>query len=104
MRFGDGDANVASNALLRVQPRSRSDMLAGLRDGVVIVRVTAPPLDGRATDAVCELLAGVLGVRSSRLTILRGARSRDKVILIEGVGQAEADEAIRAAIGGSSAV
>jgi uncharacterized protein YggU (UPF0235/DUF167 family) len=45
---------------VRVQPRSRSDMLAGLRDGVVIVRVTAPPLDGRANDAVCQLLAGVL--------------------------------------------
>jgi uncharacterized protein (TIGR00251 family) len=89
---------------VRVQPRSRSDMLAGLRDGVVIVRVTAPPLDGRANDAVCQLLAGVLGVRSSCLTILRGERGRDKVIAIDGVGQAEADAAIRFAIDGPSAV
>lgn len=89
---------------VRVQPRSRSDMLAGLRDGVVIVRVTAPPLDGRANDAVCQLLAGMLGVRSSCLTILGGERGRDKVIAIDGVSQAEADEAIRAAIDGSSAM
>ena len=89
---------------VRVQPRSRSDALVGLRDGVVILRVTAPPLDGRANDAVCRLLAGVLGVRSSCLTILRGERSRDKVIAIDGVGQAEADAAIRFAIDGSSAV
>jgi hypothetical protein len=88
---------------VRVQPRSRSDILAALRDGVVIVRVTAPPLDGRANDAVCQLLAGVLGVRSSCLTILRGERGRDKVIAIEGVGQAEADAAIRFAIDGSTA-
>lgn len=79
-------------------------MLAGLRDGVVIVRVTAPPLDGRANNAVLQLVAGVLGVRSPCLTILRGERARDKVIAIDGVGQAEADAAIRLAINGSSAV
>lgn len=83
---------------VRVQPRSRSDMLAGLRDGAVIVRVTAPPVDGRANDAVCQLLAGVLGVRASRLTILRGERGRDKVIAIEGVDQAEVDAVIRSAV------
>lgn len=85
---------------VRVQPRSRSDALVGLRDGVVVVRVTAPPLDGRANESVCRLLAGVLGVRSSSLTILRGERARDKVIAIDSLGQAEADAAIRAAIGG----
>ena len=89
---------------VRVQPRSRSDKLAGLRDGVVVLRVTAPPLDGRANDAVCQLLAGVLGVRASCLTILRGERGRDKVIAIDGVGQAEADAAIRHTIDGSPAV
>lgn len=87
---------------VRVQPRSRSDTLVGLRDGVIIVRVTAPPLDGRANESVCRLLAGVLGVRGSSLTILRGERGRDKVIAIDGVEQAAADAAIRAALGGSS--
>lgn len=87
---------------VRVQPRSRSNTLAGLREGVIIVRVTAPPLDGRANEAVCQLLAGVLGVRSSALTILRGERGRDKVIAIDGVGQAEADAAIRSALDGSA--
>ena len=88
---------------VRVQPRSRSDTLAGLRDGVIVVRVTAPPLDGRANDAVCRLLAGVLGVRSSALTILRGEHARDKVIAVAGVDQAEADAAIRRAIDSSPA-
>jgi uncharacterized protein YggU (UPF0235/DUF167 family) len=46
----------------------------------------------------------MLGVRSSCLTILRGERGRDKVIAVDGVSQAEADEAIRSAIDGSSAV
>lgn len=86
---------------VRVQPRSGSDALAALRDGVLIVRVTAPPLDGRANDAVCRLLAGVLGVRASALTILRGERGRDKVIAIDGIEQSEADAAIRAAVDGA---
>lgn len=88
---------------VRVQPRSSSDALAALRDGVLVVRVTAPPLDGRANDSVCRLLAGTLGVRRSALTIIRGEKGRDKVIAVEGVGQADADAAIRLAVEGSSA-
>ena len=83
---------------VRVQPRARSDALAGLREGVLIVRVTAPPLDGRANAAVRRLLARALGVRASEVRILRGERTRDKVLAIEGVDQAAADIAIRVAV------
>ena len=83
---------------VRVQPRSRCNALAGLRDGVVIVRVTAPPLDGRANDAVCALLAAALGVRRSSLTILRGERARDKVISFDGLDQSTVEAAIATAL------
>ena len=83
---------------IRVQPRARSDALAALRAGVLIVRVMAPPLDGRANDAVCRLLARALGVRASDVTILRGERTRDKVVAIDGVDQAAADAAVRVAV------
>lgn len=59
---------------VRVQPRTRSDALVGLRDGVLVVRVVAPPLDRRANDPLCRLLADLLGVRRSRATIIRGGR------------------------------
>ena len=58
----------------------------------------APPLDGRANDAVCRLLARALGVRASDVTVLRGERTRDKVVAIDGVAQAAADAAVRAAV------
>ena len=87
---------------VRVQPRARSDALVALRHGVLVVRVLAPPLDGRANDAVCRLIAGVLGVRRSRVTIVRGERARDKVVAIEGVDQTLADAAVRSAIDRSS--
>lgn len=87
---------------VRVQPRSRSDALVGLRDGVLVVRVVAPPFDGRANDALCRLLADLLGVWRSRVTIVRGERARDKVVAIEGIDQPAADAAIRAALERSS--
>jgi uncharacterized protein (TIGR00251 family) len=83
---------------VRVQPRAREDRLVGVRDGAFVVRVTAPPLDGRANEAVCRLLAAALDVRPSRVTIVRGERARDKVVAIDGIDQAAADAAIRAVI------
>jgi uncharacterized protein (TIGR00251 family) len=81
---------------IRVQPRARQDEIAGLRDGVLVVRVTAPPLDGRANRAVCRLVAKRAGVAPSRVTVIRGERSRDKVLRVEGI----APEALLDALAG----
>jgi uncharacterized protein YggU (UPF0235/DUF167 family) len=47
---------------------------------------------------VCRLLARALGVRASDVTVLRGERTRDKVVAIDGVDQAAADAAVRVAV------
>lgn len=92
-------SEVASATIsVRTQPRARSDGFAGLRDGVLVVRVTAPPVDGRANAAVCRVLAELLDLRPSRLTIIRGERARDKVVAVEGLDQATVDAAVRSAI------
>ena len=83
---------------VRVQPRARTDALVEMRASVLIVRVAAPPLDGRANSAVCLLLAHALDVRPSRVSVIRGERNRDKVIAVEGIAQPAADAAIAAAI------
>jgi uncharacterized protein YggU (UPF0235/DUF167 family) len=83
---------------VRTQPRARTDELVGLRDGVLVVRVMAPPVDGRANDAVRRVLAEALGLRPSRLTIVRGARARDKVVAVEGLDQATVDDTLRSAV------
>jgi uncharacterized protein (TIGR00251 family) len=74
---------------VRVQPRARRDEIVGERDGVLVVRVAAPPLEGRANDAVCRLLAKRAGVGRTRVTVLQGERSRDKLVRIEGVTEEE---------------
>jgi uncharacterized protein YggU (UPF0235/DUF167 family) len=53
------------------------------------VRVTAPPDGGRANEAVIALLAGALGVAKSRINIVRGMASREKVVMIESLTQEE---------------
>jgi uncharacterized protein (TIGR00251 family) len=69
---------------VRVQPRARREELAGERDGALLVRVTAPPVDGRANDAVRRLIARRLRVAPSRVSVVRGASTRDKLLEVEG--------------------
>ena len=73
---------------MRVQPRSRRQEIVGWRDGVLLIRVTAPPLEGRANAAVCRLLADELGVARSAVTLAAGARGRDKRLRVQGVSSA----------------
>jgi uncharacterized protein (TIGR00251 family) len=71
--------------MVRLQARARRDELLGVRDGVLIARVSAPPIEGRANRALCRLIARHAGVAPSRVTIVRGERSRDKLISVEGL-------------------
>jgi len=82
---------------VRLRPRGHADQLLGLEDGVLQVRVAAPPVDGKANKALCRLVAKRLGVAPSRVAIAGGAKSRRKLIEVEGMGEAE----LRAALGGS---
>ena len=74
---------------IRVTARARADEIAGVRDDAVLVRVKAPPVEGRANDAVRKLLAKRLGVPRGRVRIVRGASSRDKLVEVDGLEPAE---------------
>ncbi|MGH2880832.1 MAG: DUF167 domain-containing protein [Solirubrobacteraceae bacterium] len=84
------DARMPSaDVAVRVTPRARASEIAGERDGVLLVRVRAPPTDGRANAELCRLIAkhASVGVRSVAVT--RGASSRDKVVHVEGIDEEE---------------
>lgn len=68
-------------------PRASRDEIVGIRDGLLRVRVTAPPVDGRANEALRRLIAKHLGVAKSRVRIERGARGRRKLLSVEGLDQ-----------------
>jgi uncharacterized protein (TIGR00251 family) len=79
---------------VRVQPRGRRNEIAGLHGGALKMRVTAPPVEGKANQAVQELLAKQLGVSPSSVEILTGHTSRQKRVRVTGVSA----EAIRALV------
>ena len=70
---------------IRVQPRASRNAIAGEWNGALKIRLTAPPLDGRANDAACRLLADQLNIPLSAVSILSGERSRTKRVRINGV-------------------
>ena len=80
---------------IRVRPGAGRPWVGGSHDGALVVRVAAPAVDGRATEAALAALAEALGVRRRDVVLVTGATSRTKVVEIAG-DHAEAIEALRA--------
>ena len=79
---------------VRVQPKSSRNQVDGFQDGALRVRVTAAPTEGQANAAVIAILAKTLGVSKSRLEIIRGYSSRDKVVSIDTLTEEEVQRKI----------
>jgi uncharacterized protein (TIGR00251 family) len=80
---------------VHVRPGARSTQVGGSHDGVLAVKVAAPPADGQANEAVCRAVAAALGVRPAAVELVRGASSRRKRLRIDGdpaALQARSDE------------
>ena len=83
---------------VKVQPRASANEFCGEQGGELKVRVTAPPVDSAANDAVVRFLAETLGCSRQRVELMRGETSRHKLILLHGWTPSEA--AARLAAGG----
>lgn len=75
--------------LVRVQPRASRDEIAGEWQGALRVRLTAPPVEDRANEALRSFLAGCLNVPLAAVRIAGGQRSRNKRIEINGATAAQ---------------
>lgn len=72
---------------LHVQPRAAANGLAGLQGDALKLRLTTPPVDGKANTAVVAYLAKLLHLPKSALTIKTGQQSRNKVLAISGADE-----------------
>lgn len=90
---------AAVNIPLKVIPNAPKDEIIGWRGSDLTVKITAPPLDGRANDHLCRYLADVFGVSPVDVTLLSGETSRKKTVQIVGVSANEARTRLRAHIG-----
>ena len=77
------DGKKGAALAIRVTPRaSRNEIVEIMSDGTVRIRLTAPPVEGKANQALVEFLANVLGVSSSRIEIVAGITGRDKLVSV----------------------
>ena len=65
---------------VKVMPRSKENKIVGFKDGILRVRITAPPLSGKANKALVVFLADVWNVPQSSIKIVRGETSREKIL------------------------
>ena len=77
---------------VRVQPRASRDRLGGEREGALVVRLTAPPVEGKANEALARFLGRALGVPPSAVRVVQGATGREKRVAVAGVSAAAALE------------
>ena len=72
-----------------IQPRASNDAVVGEREGMVAIRLQAPPVDGAANAALLRFLARRLGCPTKSVRLLRGERSRCKWVAVEDIPAAE---------------
>jgi hypothetical protein len=77
---------------VHVVPRARKNEIAGQMGDAIKVRLTAPPVEGKANKALIAFLADQLGVRKSQVEIVAGETSRNKVISVVGLSPVEVEE------------
>lgn len=94
--MNDKEAKLA----VQVQANARRNQLVGQKDGVLLVRIAAPPTEGKANRELARYLGDILGIAKSRVVIQKGARTKRKLVIIKELGQDQVMEIIdRAAQG-----
>ena len=77
--------SLGTRLSLRVQPRASSNAIVGLHGQCIRVRLTAPPVDGAANQALLFFLADRLGVAAAAVDLVGGHGARDKVVEVAGL-------------------
>ena len=80
---------------VRLKPGAKREKIVSIDEREICLAVTAPPVDGKANEALIKFLAGVLDVPKSGITILRGQTSRIKLVELSGMTKEETIKKIR---------
>ena len=79
---------------IQVIPHASRAELVGAQNGVLKIKVTAPPVEGAANEACIKLLAKELGLKKSQMEISSGAKSRKKTVMIKDINRGELETKI----------
>jgi len=72
---------------VKVQPGARKNAVAGYDDGVLRLKIAAPPVEGKANKELISYLSDILDVKKSAINIEKGQASRNKLISIAGISE-----------------
>jgi uncharacterized protein len=79
--------DLSATFSVRIQPRASKNGVSRMQDGSLRIRLTAPPVDGAANEALVKFLSDTLSVSKSQVEILSGHTSREKRVKISGKGE-----------------
>ena len=74
---------------ISVQPNARKNEIVGVHGDAIKIKVAAVPEDGKANAELCAFVAAKLGLAKSKVNVIKGQTSRDKVIAAEGFSESE---------------
>ncbi len=80
---------------VRVIPGARKTEIAGESGGRLRVRLQAPPVEGKANKELTRFIARELGLKKNRVSLTKGEKSREKTVLLEGLGVADAEKRLK---------
>jgi uncharacterized protein (TIGR00251 family) len=90
------DGKQGAALTVRVTPRARKTEFAGMmEDGILRIRVAAPPVEGKANEVLIQFLAKALGVRRNRIEIVAGQKGLDKIVSVLDLSAAEVQNRIQ---------
>src|SRR5262245_13918746 len=102
----DAIADTPGGCLIQIKviPRAPQTMVEGMRDGALLVRLSAPPVDGQANESLIRFVAHVCDVPRRAVSLVSGEKSRQKVVRVNHLTRAEATLRVRACTRRSAAV
>jgi uncharacterized protein len=80
---------------IKVTPRSSRCEIAGVQDGVLKLKITAPPVEGKANEECIRYLSDAIGVKRNQVTIIGGHKSRIKTIAVKDMVVGELEEFLK---------
>ncbi len=89
------ESDSAVTFSVKVLPRASKNQIAGMEGDAVKIRLNAPPVEGKANDALVKFLAEALGVSRAQVEIVTGHSSRHKIVRVRGVTARQMEDAIK---------
>ncbi len=76
---------------VRVQPGAKRSAILGEYAGGLKIAVAAPPVDGKANEAIVEFFRELTGLKRSQIDVIRGEKSRNKLVLLRSISRADVE-------------